>query len=42
MDKEINIKEKKDLILLGKSVSKFVVGMEGNISKKTDTGYVIK
>jgi len=31
-----------DLILLSKKVSKFVVGMEGNVSKKTDFGISIK
>ena len=32
----------KDLITLGKLVSPYVVGMEGNISKKTKKGLVIK
>ena len=42
MDKKINIKEKEGLMLLGKSVSQFVVGMEGNVSKKINDGYIIK
>jgi ribulose-5-phosphate 4-epimerase/fuculose-1-phosphate aldolase len=36
------INNNEDLILLSKKVSKFVVGMEGNVSKKTDFGISIK
>lgn len=31
-----------ELIFLGKNVSRFVVGMEGNVSKKTKDGFSIK
>lgn len=31
-----------DLIFLGRNVSKFVVAMEGNVSKKIDNGFSIK
>jgi len=31
-----------DLIFLGRSISNYVVGMEGNVSKKTKSGFLIK
>jgi L-fuculose-phosphate aldolase len=42
MDNQKNINEKQNLISLGKSLSKFVVGMEGNISKKIKSSFIIK
>ena len=42
MDNKKIINEKQDLIGLGKLLSEFVVGMEGNVSKRPKSGFVIK
>jgi ribulose-5-phosphate 4-epimerase/fuculose-1-phosphate aldolase len=42
MKLNVECEDLKDLIKLGHLVSQYVVGMEGNISKKTNRGFLIK